>query len=154
VLLRPGAIPREALSAAAGQPVRDPDSAAPRAAGTLPAHYAPRATVRLMPARALGDAVDLWLQARAAAGRRAGSSPSLAVYSRTLRGPRGAADWGLVWRTMPDGARAAAFELFGVLRDFDAQGVGLIWVEQPPAGSDWDGVRDRLERAAAAARPA
>ena len=29
-------------------------------------------------------------------------------------------------------------------------GVALIWVEQPPAGPDWDGVRDRLQRAAAA----
>jgi L-threonylcarbamoyladenylate synthase len=154
VLLRPGAIPREALAAAAGQPVRDPDLAAPRASGTLPAHYAPRATVRLMPARSLEDAVSLWVQARAAAGQRAGSSPPLAVYSRTVRAPSGAAAGGLLWRAMPDGARAAAFELFGVLRDFDAQGVGLIWVEQPPAGSDWDGVRDRLERAAAAARPA
>jgi L-threonylcarbamoyladenylate synthase len=37
-----------------------------------------------------------------------------------------------------------------VLREFDAQGVGLIWVEQPPPGSEWDGVRDRLRRAAAA----
>lgn len=154
VLLRPGAIPREALSAAAGQAVRDPDDHAPRASGTLPAHYAPRATVRLMPSRALEDAVALWVEARAAAGHRAGSSPPLAVYSRTVRVPRGAAEGGLVWHTMPDTARAAAFELFGVLRDFDAKGVGLIWVEQPPAGSDWDGVRDRLERAAAAARPA
>ena len=50
------------------------------------------------------------------------------------------------------GARAAAFELFAVLREVDALGVGLIWVEQPPPGSEWDGVRDRLQRAAAATR--
>jgi L-threonylcarbamoyladenylate synthase len=52
---------------------------------------------------------------------------------------------------MPDDARAAAFELFAVLRELDALGVTLIWVEQPPAGAAWDGVRDRLQRAAAAA---
>jgi L-threonylcarbamoyladenylate synthase len=27
--------------------------------------------------------------------------------------------------------------------------VARIWVERPPAGTAWDGVRDRLERAAA-----
>jgi L-threonylcarbamoyladenylate synthase len=50
---------------------------------------------------------------------------------------------------MPANARAAAFELFAVMRELDALGVGLIWVEQPPPGGDWDGVRDRLQRAAA-----
>jgi L-threonylcarbamoyladenylate synthase len=54
---------------------------------------------------------------------------------------------------MPANARAAAFELFAVMRELDALGVGLIWVEQPPPGGDWDGVRDRLQRAAAAAGP-
>lgn len=151
VLLRPGALTREALEAAAGEPLAEPDALAPRASGTLEAHYAPRATVRLMPAQALADAVAMWTDARAAAGRRGGATPLLAVYSRTVRPPRAAAEWGLVSRAMPDSARAAAFELFGVLREFDALGVGLIWVEQPPAGSEWDGVRDRLERAAAAA---
>lgn len=152
VLLRPGALTREQLAAAAGEALADPDDQAPRASGTLEAHYAPHATVRLMPAKALGDAVAVWTDARAAAGRRAGSAPGLAVYSRSVRLPRAAAEWGLVSRQMPDSARAAAFELFGVLREFDALGVGLIWVEQPPAGTDWDGVRDRLERAAAAGR--
>ncbi|MBN8558577.1 MAG: translation factor Sua5, partial [Burkholderiales bacterium] len=33
--------------------------------------------------------------------------------------------------------------------DFDAAGVRLIWVETPPAEPAWDGVRDRLQRAAA-----
>ena len=36
----------------------------------------------------------------------------------------------------------------------EAPGTGLMWPALPPAGGDWDGVRDRLERAAAAARPA
>jgi L-threonylcarbamoyladenylate synthase len=31
----------------------------------------------------------------------------------------------------------------------DAQGVQLIWVETPPDAPEWDGVRDRLTRAAA-----
>jgi L-threonylcarbamoyladenylate synthase len=36
-----------------------------------------------------------------------------------------------------------------VLRDFDAQDARLIWIETPPASPEWDGVRDRLGRAAA-----
>jgi SUA5 domain. len=39
---------------------------------------------------------------------------------------------------------------FRVLRELDHEGVHLIWVEEPPPGPEWDGVRDRLSRAAAA----
>jgi L-threonylcarbamoyladenylate synthase len=152
VLLRPGALTRQALQAAAGAAIADADADAPRASGTLEAHYAPRAPLRLMPSKALADAIAVWAEARAAAPRAAVQArPPLAVYSRSVRVPRHAADLGLVARTMPANARAAAFELFAVLREFDALGVGLIWVEQPPSGSDWEGVRDRLQRAAAAA---
>jgi L-threonylcarbamoyladenylate synthase len=151
VLLRPGALTRDALQAAAGAALADADADAPRASGTLEAHYAPRATVRLMPSAALSDALAIWCEARAAAPRSAARSrPTLAVYSRTVRLPSGSGDLGLICRSMPTGARAAAFELFAVLREIDALGVGLIWVEQPPPGSEWDGVRDRLQRAAAA----
>ena len=53
------------------------------------------------------------------------------------------------YRRMPDDAGETARQLFAVLRDFDAQGVKLIWVEALPADPEWDGVRDRLQRAAA-----
>jgi len=150
VLLRPGSLARDALAAAAGAPLADRDAQAPRASGTLDAHYAPRARLRLMPAAALRDALGLWADAQAAAApaaRATQSAPRLAVYSRTVRPPAAA---GLVARTMPDAPRAAAYELFAVLRELDALGVALIWVEHPPASADWDGVRDRLQRAAAA----
>ena len=52
----------------------------------------------------------------------------LAVYSRTVAAP----GRGVVQRRMPDDAAAAAHQLFAVLREFDAAGVQLIWVEQPP----------------------
>ena len=53
-------------------------------------------------------------------------------------------------RQMPGTAEATAFELFAVLRELDASGVDTIWVERPPLDAAWDGVRDRLQRAAAA----
>lgn len=135
VLMRPGMITPEQLQAACGQPVRPRDEAAPRASGTLASHYAPNAKVRLMDARMLQTALDvLGKDAR-----------HIAVYARTrLRaGP------GVIQRTMPADAAACAHELFAVLRELDTQGVRLIWVETPPPLSNWDGVRDRLDRAAA-----
>ena len=42
-----------------------------------------------------------------------------------------------------------AQQLFAVLRGFDDAHVKLIWVETPPSGMAWDGVRDRLQRASA-----
>jgi L-threonylcarbamoyladenylate synthase len=37
-----------------------------------------------------------------------------------------------------------------MLRRFDDQGAQEIWIETPPSTPDWEGVRDRLQRAAAA----
>ena len=54
-----------------------------------------------------------------------------------------------LYRRMPDDAIATAQQLFAVLRDFDAKGVKLIWVDNLPDATEWDGVRDRLARAAA-----
>jgi L-threonylcarbamoyladenylate synthase len=139
VLLRPGTLTRERIEAAAGCALRERDDAAPRASGTLASHYAPRATLRLMPTPALRAALEVLPDVKPGA-------PTLAVYWRTARAPRG-----LLARQMPADAAAAAQELFAVLREFDAAGVKLIWVEQPPDTAEWEGVRDRLQRAAAPA---
>ena len=142
VLLRPGAITRVQVEAVCGQPLQsaqeiaDAAGAAPRASGTLESHYAPSATVRLMDARALQTALDV-LGADAA---------HIAVYART---PLRIASERLVVRRMPADADATAQQLFAALRGFDAQGVKLIWIETPPDAPDWEGVRDRLQRAAA-----
>jgi L-threonylcarbamoyladenylate synthase len=70
---------------------------------------------------------------------------TLSVYSRTVRVPGSIRE-----RRMPASAAAAAQDLFAALRELDAAGADLIWVEAPPPGTEWDGVRDRLVRAAAA----
>ena len=136
VLLRPGVLTRALIEAAAGEPLHDADAAAPRASGTLAAHYAPKARLRLMTAPMISSALQVL-----------GPAPlKLAVYSTAL--PPVLAP-GIRHRLMPRGADAVARELFSVLRDFDAQGAQLIWVEEPPAAPEWEGVRDRLQRAAA-----
>lgn len=146
VLLRPGQITRAQIEAACGRAVRGKDApqdvsgqAAPRASGTLESHYAPRAKVRLMTAadiaqklQALGphaNNLGLWCVERPDGGTGLGA--------------------GVVWRAQPQVAAQAAHDLFSVLRELDAHGVLQIWVQLPPDTPDWEGVRDRLQRAAA-----
>lgn len=141
VLLRPGTLTRERIEAAlGGERLGSRDRDAPRASGTLEAHYAPRAKVRLMDAPALKAALSVL------GPLAGGAKPPVAVYSRTV-GPLPA---GIPGRAMPADAAAAAQALFSALRELDACGTPLIWIETPPAESTWDGVRDRLQRAAAA----
>ena len=133
VLLRPGVITREQLERALGVALHEPDERSAPAPGTLDSHYAPRATLRLMSSREMKEALQV-LPA---------TIKGLAVYSRSAprRHP--------LVRVMPDDPLAVAQELFAVLRMFDDQGVKLIWVEQPPDTPEWEGVNDRLQRAAA-----
>lgn len=144
VLLRPGSLTRGAIEAVLGQPLEDRDADAPRASGTLASHYAPRAKVRLMALGRLQSALQL-LAAGAADAAVPKSVVPLAVYS-SLPVPNGSA---MAHQVMPPRADLAAHELFTVLRHFDDLGAQLIWVEEPPAGPEWDGVRDRLWRACA-----
>ena len=139
VLLRPGVLTRPQIEAASGQRLRLPHEladAAPRASGTLEAHYAPRAKVRLMTAQALQTALDV-LGADAA---------NIATYSHAVLQTRSRS---VLRQRMPDDAGETAHQLFALLRSFDDQGIRLIWIELPPDTPEWEGVRDRLQRAAA-----
>jgi L-threonylcarbamoyladenylate synthase len=137
-LLRPGQLLRADIEAALGQPLAPADAASPRASGTLEQHYAPTARVRLLPAAALAEA-------RARSG---GWPEGVAVYSRAL------SDSGRNFRRMPESAADAAHELFAVLRELDAAGAAEIWIEAPPPDDPaWEGVSDRLRRAAAPRDP-
>jgi L-threonylcarbamoyladenylate synthase len=136
-LLRPGVLPREAIEAVLRTTLRDPGTDAPRASGTLEAHYAPRAKLRLMDAKMLRTALEILPKS---------TINPVAVYFRTIAPPRAVR----AARAMPDNPVAAAHELFAALRDLDATGASLIWVESPPDAPAWEGIRDRLQRAAAA----
>jgi L-threonylcarbamoyladenylate synthase len=147
VLLRPGAITPEQVQTACGLKVLSKEeiqtlhAPAPKASGTLESHYAPHATVRLMTAQELQTALKLLGQDAGAKGVRR----TIALYCRSvfpIKTPH------VLYRRMPSNAAEAAQELFAALREFDAHGVKLIWVESLPEAQDWDGVRDRLERAA------
>ena len=139
VLLRPGQITRTQIEQACGQALQQQAALAqpaPKASGTLESHYAPRARVRLMDAAAIHQRLQ-------ALGVHAGN---LGIWSRDALPDTGA---GVLWRQQSAQAATAAHDLFAVLRDLDARGVQQIWVETPPDTPDWEGVRDRLQRAAA-----
>ncbi len=142
VLLRPGQITRPQIEAVCGRAVLGKDAVlqpAPRASGTLESHYAPRAKVRLMSAPDIAAKLQ-------ALGPHANN---LGVWS-VLRPDDGAGlGAGVVWLAQPATADQAAHALFSVLRELDARGVQQIWVELPPDTPEWEGVRDRLQRAAA-----
>ncbi|MBK7003217.1 MAG: threonylcarbamoyl-AMP synthase [Rhodoferax sp.] len=152
VLLRPGSITRAQIEQVCGTRLLSNEELsthagrAPRASGTLESHYAPNAQVRLMDARSLQAALDMLTPAMAAKQAGAADAPAIAVYARSALKIRTSQ---IVLRTMPEQAGQAAQELFATLRALDATGVKLIWVETPPDTLEWEGVRDRLQRAAA-----
>ncbi len=134
VLLRPGAITREDIAHVLGIEPRERDDAAPRASGTLAAHYAPRTALMIVDAASLD--VEL---ARA---------NDVAVLA--LREPPGSARM-TSWITAPFDAGRYAHDLYANLRKLDAAGAGRIVVEAPPSTPPWEAVNDRLRRAAAGA---
>jgi L-threonylcarbamoyladenylate synthase len=146
VLLRPGAITPEQVWSACGlrvlqkEELNSLDAQAPKASGTLDSHYAPRARVRLMEAREMDLA---WAAMLAETG--AATGPQVGIWSHR---PLALSDLRCLWQAMPGDAALAAQQLFATLRALDAQGVSQIWVETPAARPEWDGVRDRLQRAA------
>jgi L-threonylcarbamoyladenylate synthase len=135
VLLRPGAITREQIEATIGEAPHSPDAAAPRASGTLAAHYAPRTPLELLEEGAL----EARVREAIAKGRR------VAVLARGPARSSAASDW----HEAPEAAAAYAHDLYANLRKLDANGADLIVVESPPADASWEAVNDRLARAAA-----
>lgn len=134
VLLRPGHVSAVQIGQVIGVLPKLPDAAAPRASGTLESHYAPRTPVALVATAAL----PATLQALAGAGRR------FALIEHTgFHAERAAAQ-----TRLGPGPQAYAHELYAALRAMDGARADIILVEATPATADWQGVNDRLRRAA------
>jgi L-threonylcarbamoyladenylate synthase len=132
-ILRPGLLGANEIAAVLGLPavvlLRAGD--APRAAGGLPAHYAPRTPLQL---RSRAD-IDADWPARAA-------EIGVLAHHASPIGP--AANW----RQLAAEPAGYAHELYAALRALDSAGLRELWVETVPAGDAWLAVRDRLTRAA------
>ena len=133
-ILRPGVIGRAALESALGTRVLAADDrgggadgaavSTPRVPGSTAQHYAPRTPLTLVPAGTL----------------------AVAVAAAVERGERAA-----ILACPPD-SDAAMYgrALYATLRALDDGRADRLLVEQVPATPEWDAVRDRLTRAAAA----
>jgi len=132
VVLRPGRITAEEIERTAGVAARPADAAAPRAPGTLAAHYAPGRPLTLV-------AAAQWDRALARTSIRR------AVLSLREQPP---GDESVRWIRLSADPAQAAHDLYAELRALDGCDCDLILVEAPPSEPQWDGVRDRLSRAA------
>ncbi|WP_206997451.1 L-threonylcarbamoyladenylate synthase [Trinickia mobilis] len=142
-LLRPGHVTPQDLAGVLGVAPRLPDGSdatAPRASGTLKAHYAPRTPLALLPF----DALEPILSAARDAGER------VALVARKSRGGRWASADGVHFVAAPEDPHAYARELYGLLRALDRADVSRILIEKLPDTLEWIAVNDRLGRAAAA----
>jgi len=135
-LLRPGWITRREIEAALGAALAAPPADAPRAPGTLAAHYAPRTPLALVE----GERAAELAREHARQGRR------VAVLALSARRPPLE---GLEWIAAPRDAAGYAHALYASLRRLDDSGCDTILVEQPPRSPEWAAINDRLARAAA-----
>jgi len=136
VLLRPGGVDAEAIAQVLGQAPGAADAQAPRASGTLAAHYAPHTPLELVDPALLDARIDELLA----------DNVRLAVWSPQR--PRRSEDH-LRWERAPARAQDYARVLYDMLRRLDAFGADRMLIEAVPSSAPWDAVRDRLGRAAA-----
>jgi L-threonylcarbamoyladenylate synthase len=136
-VLRPGMISIDELRGVLGKVEMAEGSVAAETArpspGMMDRHYSPAA--RLLIAQG-ADAAKI-------ATRELALGAKVVVLARTVLNGGG----GVTWR-MPDDAAEYARLLYGLLHRADAESFDVIVVEAVPASAAWDGVRDRLERAA------
>jgi L-threonylcarbamoyladenylate synthase len=155
VLLRPGQISVHQLEKVLGRPLATTDHVAPRVSGSLDAHYAPRTPLALIEREALAET----MAALRAKQRQVVSLVIVKeVVQTTALQPEILQTEGLqsesldregVFTTlMPSDPQAYAQALYAQLRALDQVGADLILVEQPPKTTAWQGINDRLQRAA------
>ncbi len=146
LLLRPGLItPKEILAKTGirvyqvGEEFQSGDQL-PRVSGSLKAHYAPTTPLRLYaPGRVL-DALSEFPDIK--------SRVAVAVWdSESSLGEDGHPSVHFEEVEVPSDSAAFASRLYRALRDLDQQDWDLILFPEPPVGQEWDGVRDRLQRA-------
>lgn len=133
-LLRPGHISAEQIAAVIGIWPHAPDAAAPRVSGALDSHYAPATPVALVPLEKL----PIVLKKLQNHGRRVVLiQRAKDVFAGTI-----------TQQFMPDHPVAYAHDLYAALRNMDHAGADIILVESPPQDDAWQGINDRLRRAA------
>jgi L-threonylcarbamoyladenylate synthase len=142
VVLRPGMISAAAIGAALKTPISGRGGAshdpALRSPGLLARHYSPRARLQLASWES-----DRSLEQLAGASGLPLERIHIIAWNRIPRQGR----FGRV-AVIPEDAEAYARALYAELHTGDELGAALILVENPPETTEWEGIRDRLRRAA------
>ena len=143
VLLRPGSISATAIEFALGQAVARPDILAPRVSGSLDQHYAPSTRLELVPPAALLDTAQAYLAME--------QTLAIVTWSKLQEALPWCKDMGHKVKLLALGqsVEAVSHDLYHVLREADRLGVQHILFEKPANTVEWEGVADRLRRAAA-----
>jgi L-threonylcarbamoyladenylate synthase len=146
ILLRPGAITPEQIAQQTGVRVlqagerADSETPVPRVSGNLKAHYAPNTPLRLYAAGEALDCISQYPDTK--------SHIALVVWeSEQMMDPQALGTSHVQQVTMPEQSDLFASRLYRLLRDLDDHSWDLIVMPEPPIGQEWDGVRDRLQRA-------
>jgi L-threonylcarbamoyladenylate synthase len=150
VLLRPGQISVQQLEQVLGRAVATTDHAAPRVSGSLDAHYAPRTPLALIEREALAETMAMLHAKQRQVLSLAIDKEVIQTKALQTEGLQSESlDRESVFTThMPCDPQAYAQALYAQLRSLDQIGADLILVEQPPKTTAWQGINDRLQRAA------
>ncbi len=162
-LLRPGSITPAAIYAKTGLRVGPLNTASepsisPRVSGSFKAHYAPNTPLYLYHA----DHVTASLEKLAAQLLAKNHLDKLRIALGSWQGAESASialanaassSIQLEFFTIPKEHTSFANGLYRSLRDLDQQQYAAILMPEPPNGEIWDGVRDRLQRAAFGSGP-
>jgi len=146
-LLRPGHISPLEIAGVIGEMPRladGTDASAPRASGTLKAHYAPRTPLSLLPFASLESVLLAHASGAETDGRK------LALVARASSVGKWADASNVHFIAAPEDPQSYARELYSLLRALDRADVERILIETLPVSAEWNAVNDRLGRAAAA----
>ena len=122
-----------ASSRSSARPWRRDTAGAPRASGTLAAHYAPRTALALVDRATVAEELK---------------NPDVAVLALGHKPVHASVR---AWIAGSNDPVRYGHDLYANLRTLDASGARRILVEAPPKAPAWEAVNDRLARAAAGA---
>ena len=128
---RPGAASAATTISESTGPLAGAAANPPRVSGSLDSHYAPRTRTVLAPRHEVAHTL----------AQHPGKRVAVLSFSPT-RVPNT-----LHWLASGQ-VRVYAHNLYANLRAMDTAGCDLILIESPPQNPEWDGINDRLQRAA------
>jgi L-threonylcarbamoyladenylate synthase len=134
VILRPGMISKTAIESVLKQTLREPLQNIPRVSGSHESHYAPLTLTQLIETKRIPSFIE---------NIDANDLPMAFLLVKTKLLPREKIEY----ISMSTDPLQYAHDLYFILRELDKKQYKKIIIESVPSSSDWDAIRDRLQRA-------